>query len=108
MSAPLERAPHALTPRNILRIFLNYDAGIMPAKAKGIAQRRPYSLLLWFPESEVQTRIQLGIVRHMVNGRRDLVVYDAHDTGDRFDHARRAQTMSRHRLGGTDINAIRL
>src|SRR5580658_5389148 len=75
----------------------------MTTKTEGVAQGGPNGSLLWFPEREVQPRIQFRIVSEVVDGWRDLVVNDAHDPGDRLDHPGRSEAVSRHRFGGADI-----
>src|ERR1700761_2274793 len=80
----------------------------MPAEAESVAQSGPNLSLLWFPEREIQPRVQFWVVGEMVDRRRNLVMDDAHHPGDRLNNSGCPETVSRHGFGGTDISGERI
>src|ERR1700733_15171449 len=80
----------------------------MATEAKRVAQGGPYFSVLWFPEREIQPRVQYRVVGEMVDRRWHLVMDDAHHSGDRLDDAGGPKAVPRHGFGGADIGGERM
>ena len=86
-------------------VFLDDDAGVVAAEAEGIAQGGSYGFGLRFPESEVQPGVQVRVIGEVVDGWWYFVFDGAHDTGDGFDDAGRAEAVPCHAFGAADVRS---
>ena len=82
--------------------FLEYETSVVASETEGVTQRILDVTFLRRVEGEVDAVVDVlvGILRVMVDGRRDDTVFECHHAGDCLYGSRRADQVAGHRLGG--------
>src|SRR5690606_25275599 len=75
----------------------------MPPEAESIALSESQIPLLSRIEGKVQTRIQVRVVRKVIDRRWHYAILDRQNTGDRLSNAGCTKQVSGHRFGRTDV-----
>ena len=75
------------------------EAGIVPAEPESVADRHVDFSFLSHIERQIQSWVDVFIVRKVVDGRRDDAVFHGHDGGNRFYSTRSTKQMAGHGFG---------
>ena len=78
----------------------------MPAETERVAQRAFHDALLRLEQRQVQDRHDLPIEKLPQDARGNHAVRNGEDAGQRLGGSGGTQQVSRHRLGGRDIDVV--